>query len=264
MGISLVNKRIVHIQIRVLRHFGQRTLATSTTSSGTSLSDVIKKGHIFNVRKELERDARNQITKSEFFGICLKSHINKSDAAELLQKFQDIGLVFIFNEDIIQIKPEVVLQSLHKVIDVTYDPHQTDRTELARLRSLQQPLQQRKDFVDSTIQRSVNRFFAGSGAMLAIQMAVLGRFTFIDFDWDIMEPVTYFLTTGTATLMFAYYTFNKKEYSYPGLEQQLINRRQLRFYQKFKFDWVTYSHLQNQIAEIERKLASTDLSRQQQ
>ena len=35
-----------------------------------------------------------------------------------------------------------------------------------------------------------------------------------DYSWDIMEPVTYFITYGTACGMYAYWLVTRREYDY--------------------------------------------------
>ncbi len=46
--------------------------------------------------------------------------------------------------------------------------------------------------------------------MMGLQFGILARLTWWEYSWDIMEPVTYFVTYGTTMAMFAYYVCTKQ------------------------------------------------------
>ena len=45
---------------------------------------------------------------------------------------------------------------------------------------------------------------------MSLQFGVLARLTWWEYSWDIMEPVTYFITYGTSTAMFAYFVLTRQ------------------------------------------------------
>ena len=45
---------------------------------------------------------------------------------------------------------------------------------------------------------------------MGLQFGILARLTWWEYSWDIMEPVTYFVTYGTTMAMFAYYVCTKQ------------------------------------------------------
>lgn len=45
---------------------------------------------------------------------------------------------------------------------------------------------------------------------MGLQFGLFARLTWWEYSWDIMEPVTYFATYGTAAAMFAYYVLTKQ------------------------------------------------------
>lgn len=45
--------------------------------------------------------------------------------------------------------------------------------------------------------------------LMSVQFGILARLTWWEYSWDIMEPVTYFVTYGTAMAMYAYYCITK-------------------------------------------------------
>lgn len=46
--------------------------------------------------------------------------------------------------------------------------------------------------------------------LMSMQFGVLARLTWWEYSWDIMEPVTYFVTYGTAMAAYAYYCLTKQ------------------------------------------------------
>ena len=70
--------------------------------------------------------------------------------------------------------------------------------ELEELQKELEPLeQQRQEIIRHAAERTSLLTWAGLGLM-ATQFGILARLTWWEYSWDIMEPVTYFVTYGTA------------------------------------------------------------------
>ncbi len=50
----------------------------------------------------------------------------------------------------------------------------------------------------------------GGLAYMSIQFGVLARLTWWEYSWDIMEPVTYFVTYGTSMALYAYFVLTRQ------------------------------------------------------
>ncbi|GCB71528.1 calcium uniporter protein, mitochondrial [Scyliorhinus torazame] len=94
----------------------------------------------------------------------------------------------------------------------------------------------------------------GGMAFMATQFGILARLTWWEYSWDIMEPVTYFITYGTAMAMYAYFVVTRQEYIYPDAK----DRQYLHFFhtaaQKTKFDIEKYNQLKDAIVQAELDL----------
>lgn len=61
---------------------------------------------------------------------------------------------------------------------------------------------------------------------MATQFGVLARLTWWEYSWDIMEPVTYFITYGTAMAMYAYFVLTRQVRDHQATKK-LVNRTQM-------------------------------------
>lgn len=46
--------------------------------------------------------------------------------------------------------------------------------------------------------------------LMSVQFGILARLTWWEYSWDIMEPVTYFVTYGTAMAAYSYFVLTKQ------------------------------------------------------
>lgn len=117
-----------------------------------------------------------------------------------------------------------------------------------------QPLEETRQALEIHAQRRGNVLaWAGLGLM-SIQFGILARLTWWEYSWDIMEPVTYFVTYGTAMAGYAYFVLTKEEYILPEVKDRQhlfsIHKRA----KKAGLDLRKYNSLKDQINIIENDL----------
>jgi len=128
-------------------------------------------------------------------------------------------------------------------------PEEVD--DLARLKEEIKPLLLQKMKLDKKAERFSNAvIYSGLGYLVA-QWLVMARLTWWEFNWDIMEPVTYFVTFGTAVIGYSYFTLVKREYTFVDLREALITNRQAKYYFRENFDVDTYFELENRIKKYD-------------
>jgi len=120
--------------------------------------------------------------------------------------------------------------------------------ELAEMERFKRPLDQKSA-------RHTKRVLTVGLVYLVSQAAVIAKLTFFSrFGWDVMEPVTYFITFGTAILGLVFFQHHKIEYSYPALAALLTQRKASRLYIRNGFDFKRYSNLQALALKLEKQL----------
>ncbi|XP_076348876.1 calcium uniporter protein, mitochondrial-like isoform X3 [Tachypleus tridentatus] len=158
-------------------------------------------------------------------------------------------------KDLSDVKRQVA--KLYGVLHV--DEHQIEQErkligELEELRQKLEPLENKKAELEAASHRRTSLLtWIGLGLMGA-QFGVLARLTWWEYSWDIMEPVTYFITYGTSIAMYAYFVLSKQEYNMPDVKDREFL---LNFYKKAKksgLDMEKYNSLRDTIYEKEEDL----------
>jgi len=126
--------------------------------------------------------------------------------------------------------------------------------ELDALRANLLPLEERRQVLaEKSHARTKRLTWVGLGLM-GIQFGFLARLTWWEYSWDVMEPVTYFVTYGTVMGMYAYYCVTRQEYEFSAA----YDREYLKWFhkraRKTEFDVEEYNKLRESIAQVESDL----------
>lgn len=71
-------------------------------------------------------------------------------------------------------------------------------------------LLQKRRSIDLVASRRTSALTWVGLGLMSVQFGILARLTWWEYSWDIMEPVTYFVTYGTAMAVYAYYVLTKQ------------------------------------------------------
>ena len=93
---------------------------------------------------------------------------------------------------------------------------------------------------------------------MGFQFGFLARLVWWDYSWDIMEPVTYFVTYGTAIVMYCYFVCVKSEYNFESARDRWNLRSFHKIARRKGLDTERYSAIAEQINEIEENLKQLD------
>jgi len=150
-----------------------------------------------------------------------------------------------------------LVAQLHSSLNVTdHQVLQESRlqTELETLQANLVPLEARRQaLVEKSHNRTKRLTWVGLGLM-GIQFGFLARLTWWEYSWDVMEPVTYFVTYGTVMGMYAYYCVTRQEYEFSAA----YDREYLKWFhkraKKTEFNVEEYNKLTESIAQVESDL----------
>nr|XP_028598949.1 calcium uniporter regulatory subunit MCUb, mitochondrial isoform X2 [Podarcis muralis] len=145
---------------------------------------------------------------------------------------------------------------VHKLFTALHlEDHQTrrERELMQKMELLKEellPLEQLKAGITTDVDAKTSRLLWIGLALMSTQGGALAWLTWWVYSWDIMEPVTYFITYGTAMAFYAYFVLTKQDYIYPDArDRQFLHY----FHQKSKsqnFDVDQYNKLKDDLAEI--------------
>nr|XP_020032725.1 calcium uniporter regulatory subunit MCUb, mitochondrial isoform X2 [Castor canadensis] len=116
------------------------------------------------------------------------------------------------------------------------------------------PLEQVKARIEARSEAKTSGLLWAGLALLSIQGGALAWLTWWVYSWDIMEPVTYFLTFANSMVFFAYFIITRQNYTYSSLR----SRQFLQFFHKKSqhqhFDVEQYNKLKDDLAKAKDSL----------
>nr|XP_048307755.1 calcium uniporter protein, mitochondrial [Myodes glareolus] len=152
---------------------------------------------------------------------------------------------------------KTLVQQLYTTLCIEQHQLNKERELVERLENLKQqlaPLEKVRIEISRKAEKRTTLVLWGGLAYMATQFGILARLTWWEYSWDIMEPVTYFITYGSAMAMYAYFVMTRQEYVYP----EARDRQYLLFFhkgaKKSRFDLEKYNQLKDAIAQAEMDL----------
>lgn len=112
------------------------------------------------------------------------------------------------------------LSSVKNLVGQLYGALNVDEHQLRKEREMTTKLEEllaelspmegkRAEISQLAAKRTNSLIWLGLGYM-SIQFGILARLTWWEYSWDIMEPVTYFVTYGTTMLFYAYFVLTRQ------------------------------------------------------
>ncbi|XP_063219888.1 calcium uniporter protein, mitochondrial isoform X1 [Bacillus rossius redtenbacheri] len=156
------------------------------------------------------------------------------------------------------------LSDVRNLVNQLYEALNVEEHQLKKERQLSKqleglklelkPLEEKRNELDSMANRRTNMLTWLGLGLMSVQFGILARLTWWEYSWDIMEPITYFVTYGTAMAAYSYYVLTKQEYILPDVKDRqhlIIFHRRAR---KLGLDLQRYNDLKDNISKIEADL----------
>jgi hypothetical protein len=167
------------------------------------------------------------VTTSGFVALCRgatnvgEEQMAHTEAVAHLKALHDAKLV-VYNaaDDIVHLRPSQLLAHAH--MDTPLNPAAT----MAATAESNAAIEEIFPITAATrAARWRRRFWSSIAVASGLQMATMSYLTFVQFDWDVMEPASYFLTSGTALGFFMYFVLLKREHTLTDVDRTAIANR---------------------------------------
>ncbi|RNF06770.1 putative calcium uniporter protein, mitochondrial [Trypanosoma rangeli] len=194
----------------------------------------------------------NVISRAVFDQYCAEIHIENSE--EALRLLAEAGTVVpISDGEGVHLRP---LQLVHMHEDLVGAGVATGPSSLffieeatRRLEAAQAEEAAMRQELQPAVMRAARwrrRVWGAALCFAGAQLAIISRLTFFDLDWDIMEPVSYFLGTGTSLFFFGYFLRYGRSHTYRDYDQTMLPKK-LKQYAPRDFDWDKYKTFCNKV-----------------
>jgi len=226
------------------------------------IEDLLKREEYLALRKRLEVDPRDHISLPEYFSLCSDYGISESEALSLANSLTDSGIIFFLPSAQDPLLSKTILlkpQRLSEVVRSAFTTAElfTGARSIEEYNSLRDEYERTKALkvkLDRKALKYANLWVVAGGGYLIGQAAILARLTWWEFSWDIMEPITYFITFSTGILGWMYYTVFKSEYTYENLRDSIATRRKHKLYKRNNLNLERYQALEAMFEPKKRSL----------
>ncbi|EEB12488.1 conserved hypothetical protein [Pediculus humanus corporis] len=150
-----------------------------------------------------------------------------------------------------------LVHQLYEALNVEEHQIKKERELCTRLEELKlelEPMEEVKKKRTMNGKRQTNVLTWIGLGLMSVQFGILARLTWWEYSWDIMEPVTYFVTYGTAMAGYAYYVLTKQEYILPDVKDRQYLITMHKKAKKVGLDLEKYNKIKEQIYKIEHDL----------
>ncbi|RHY33526.1 hypothetical protein DYB32_001582 [Aphanomyces invadans] len=236
---------------------------------GLDMRAIAHKAAIIKLRETIANHPKWKIDITEFKKIAADHGIPPKQASQVLHAFHQVGLVFHFSQasdeelkTAVFLKPRNILDGYFDSLGLT--PPSTQRyiekrqqleADLAAIMPEHDALLHLRKQLDESAHKRTAIYCYLSSAGLVGMGGLYAWLTFVQYSWDIMEPITYFTGFGVSVLSYFWWTLTKSEYEYENVYDFIYQRRRNALYTKSQFDPIKLEKLQTKVADIHRDIA---------
>lgn len=230
------------------------------------IQTLLERDHVVKLRKRLDGESRRRISVQEFQALAAEEGISQEQSQRVLQALSDSGFILNFYnstnsklKNTVFLKPSELNNTVHHLLE-HYSPAvlklqaEATQAEIANLTHQLEPLKERRDELQHKANRRANIIIGAGFGYCILQFLAIGRLTWWELSWDVMEPVTYMLTFATALIGYSFFVFTGSEYTFEGLKRTLKERRLKKLIQRTGFDEARFKQLHLALQQKENKL----------
>uniref|UniRef100_A0A5S6Q392 Calcium uniporter protein n=2 Tax=Trichuris muris TaxID=70415 RepID=A0A5S6Q392_TRIMR len=133
-----------------------------------------------------------------------------------------------------------------------------ERNITKQLANVQEQLLPLKEQVDSMVNQANRRAKASLWfglCYLGAQGGILARLTWWEYSWDVMEPITYFVTYAGVLVSYGYFLITRQPYEYPVIKDRIAANYLHRAVTNSRFNVKQYETLKERASILEKELS---------
>ncbi|KRY59567.1 26S protease regulatory subunit 10B [Trichinella britovi] len=184
------------------------------------------------------------------FESLLKStfYLRINDSVHLVQVPPD------FYEKLVETRSTDVVRLMELFGTAQKSNENTITENLKLLKEELQPLENKLQILSEKARLKSKRLMWLGLGFLGIQAGILARFTWWEYSWDVMEPVTYFVTYGSMLFSYCYFLLTRESNEYPSVDKRLSMSFTYKAADRHGFDFKRYNELKENCRRLEEEL----------
>eukprot|EP00297_Palpitomonas_bilix_P012883 CAMPEP_0113879250 /NCGR_PEP_ID=MMETSP0780_2-20120614/7137_1 /TAXON_ID=652834 /ORGANISM="Palpitomonas bilix" /LENGTH=290 /DNA_ID=CAMNT_0000865817 /DNA_START=209 /DNA_END=1081 /DNA_ORIENTATION=+ /assembly_acc=CAM_ASM_000599 len=240
----------------------------TTSPAHLSAKDVHIAATADSVRKaveELKEGGSFKVSVDEYFKALEKHGVTKKDDKfDSLYHLHRSGAILHFHnakdgmKDTVFLRPDEVMKSFMEAVDVSGEKMQAALDKVkGDLEAVKKELDQLfsvKNKLDRSAKLQANVVLSGGFLFVVAQWLLMARLTWWEFSWDIMEPITFFVTSATGIVGYTFFLATKQDFEYGNIFEVVARRKMRKLYAKHNFDYDHFKHLLEDKKEMEREV----------
>ncbi|XP_029381943.1 calcium uniporter protein, mitochondrial-like [Echeneis naucrates] len=151
-----------------------------------------------------------------------------------------------------------VVHLLHSALSLPQQQHLRHSELLTRQEQLRQqllPLETVKVKLAKEAESKASLLGWVGLAYLSLQGGFLGYLTWYVFAWDVMEPITFFISCTSSMIFFGYYILTRQDFITPKVKERQFLHIFHKTASKHKFDVQKYNKLKDELAKVDDDLS---------
>ncbi|XP_065868749.1 calcium uniporter protein 4, mitochondrial-like [Euphorbia lathyris] len=197
---------------------------------------ILRLSQMDKLKLKLRQIRETSIQYHEFVQICVEECGNEIEGVEFAKTLDQCGNVIVLGS-IVFLRPEQVAKSIQNIItqSIVY-PNDSKREQLKEM-------ELQKAMIDKKARAQVRaELYCGLG-FLIVQTLGFMRLTFWELNWDLMEPICYFVTSIHFGLAYMFFLRTSIEPSFESYFQSRFKTKQEKLMEIHNFDLRKYNEL---------------------
>jgi 5S rRNA maturation endonuclease (ribonuclease M5) len=212
-----------------------------TEESTVEVKDVrklLRAAQLEAVKSKLRKIPQSCVNYSEFIQMCGENCSDQEQAKKIAKILDDSATVIILG-DVVFLKPEQVAKTIQALLPVPGPkPNEAERKEL-------EEMEKEKVAIDNRADKMVRRELWGGLGFLMVQTLAFMRLTFWELNWDVMEPICFYVTSMYFMAGYTFFLRTSKEPCFEGFYQSRFSTKQKRLMKLHNFDIARYNQLRD-------------------